>query len=148
MTPRILPRFDWTHACSFVCDEWDCPARSTCEVAESDSTNRTSAGVCHSAFTFPGVTEFLQPGIADICSNIANSCIRLIAPTSQPVLPVIAVKHVPCKKSVGHRVRHDAVGQSACPDHPPVVEDACEQAYVAVGTVLGSKQDGGDPERI
>src|SRR5215470_5741522 len=69
-------------------------------------------------------------------------------PASQPILPLARIEDVRSQRSVGHRVSHDAVGQPACSDHPPVVEDAGEQTYVPVGTVLGAEDDGGDPERV
>src|SRR5215467_950945 len=66
----------------------------------------------------------------------------------QPVLPLITSEDVNCQEPVRHRVRHYAVGQTARPNHPPVVEDAGEQTYVPIGTVLGPEKDGGDPERV
>src|SRR5215471_5890684 len=45
-------------------------------------------------------------------------------------------------------MRHDAVGQPACPDQPPVVDDAGDQAYVPVGAVLSGEEDGRHPEGV
>src|SRR5215467_3662365 len=77
-----------------------------------------------------------------------NSYFTPIFPTSQPILPLAPIEYVRREHSVGDRVRYDAVGQPACSDHPPVVEDAGEQTDVPVGTVLGAEEDGRDPERV
>src|SRR5215470_11915394 len=71
-----------------------------------------------------------------------------IFPTSQPILPLAPIEYVRRERSVGDRVRYHAVGQPACSDYPPVVEDAGEQTDVPVRTVLGAEEDGGDPERV
>src|SRR5262245_51347383 len=45
-------------------------------------------------------------------------------------------------------MRDDAVGQPACPNHPPVVGDAGDQAYVPVGAVLGGEEGCRHPEGV
>src|SRR5580658_4807960 len=74
--------------------------------------------------------------------NAAGSRISL-----EPVLPLSRTDHVRRQKPVRDRMREDAIPKIARADYPPVVNDSSRKAHIPEGSVLGSKEDGRQPER-